>query len=295
VLVTDADAFAAEDLVLCAGTLMTTPFTARLAPARDAGFRGVSLQPMDAMTFLGNGRSPEDLIALVADHGLAVAEFDAITTWDDDHDPPAAWGPDGLAMKAGTAENLVPLAAAVGARSISIVEYYGVSLGTDRAAGGFARACDLAAEHGLLVTLEFLPWTGVPTLAEAIAVVQAAGRPNGGVLVDSWHLFRSGATLDDLAAVPADRVRYVQIDDAPVIPEADPAAETTHRRLVPGDGNLDLVGFVRTLRAIGYAGPLGVEVYSDDLAALDPAEAARRCGDGTREVLREAGERRPSG
>jgi len=36
-----------------------------------------------------------------------------------------------------------------------------------------------------------------------------------------------------------------------------------------------------------------VEVYSDDLAALDPAEAARRCGDGTRAVLRDASEPRP--
>ena len=279
--------------MLCAGTLMTTPFSERLAPARDAGFLGVSLQPMDAMAFVGDGHSLADLVALVADHGLAVAEFDAITTWDDDHEPPAAWGPDGAAMKAGTAENLVPLAAAVGARSISIVEYYGVDLGTDRAAAGFAHACDVAAEHDLLVTLEFLPWTGVSTLAEAIAVVRAAGRPNGGLLVDSWHLFRSGATLADLAAVPTDLVGYVQIDDAPAIAEADLGEETTHRRLVPGDGGLDLLGFVRTLRAIGYDGPLGVEVYSDDLAALDPAEAARRCGDGTRAVLRDASEPRP--
>ncbi|MFN8024792.1 MAG: sugar phosphate isomerase/epimerase family protein [Acidimicrobiia bacterium] len=282
---TGDDRFGADDLVLCAGTLVTTPFVDRLAPARDAGFRGVSLQPMDVVTFTGDGRSPADLVRLVDDHGLVVAEFDAITTWDDDHEPPAAWGPDAAAMKAGTAENLIPLAAAVGARSVSIVEYYGVALGTDRAAAGFARACDVAADHGLMVTLEFLPWTGVPTLADAIAIVRAAGRPNGGILVDSWHLFRSGATLGDLAAVPGDLVGYVQIDDAPATPEADLGEETTHRRLVPGDGDLDLAGFVRTLRAIGYDGPLGVEVYSDDLAAMPAAEAAQRCATGTRRVL----------
>jgi sugar phosphate isomerase/epimerase len=281
--------FAPGDLVLCAGTLMSTPFVERLAPARDAGFRGVSLQPMDVVGFTGDGHSPADLVRLVDDHGLALAEFDAITTWDDEHDPPAEWGPAGAAMKAGTAENLVPLAAAVGARSISIVEYYGVDLGRDRAAAAFARTCDLAAEHGLLVTLEFLPWTGVPTLGAAIDIVQSAGRSNGAVLVDSWHLFRSGATLADLAEVPAELVGYVQIDDAPARAEADMAEETTHRRLVPGDGELDLVGFVRTLGELGYPGPIGVEVYSDALAALPPADAARRCAQGTRRVLDAAG------
>lgn len=282
---TGEDRFAPGDLVLCAGTLMSTPFVDRLAPARDAGFRGVSVQPMDVAGFMGAGRSPGDLVRLVEDHGLALAEFDAVTTWDDAHDPPAEWGPEGAAMKAGTADNLVPLAAAVGARSISIVEYYGVDLGLDRAAAGFARACDLAAEHGLRVTLEFLPWTGVATLGAAIEIVRAADRPNGGVLVDSWHLFRSGATLADLAAVPGDLVGYVQIDDAPAAAEADMMDETTHRRLVPGDGELDLVGFVRTLGAIGYAGPIGVEVYSDELAAQPPATAAQRCAVGTRRIL----------
>lgn len=282
---TSDDRFGPDDLVLCAGTLMTTPFVDRLAPARDAGFRGVSLQPMDVVAFTGDGRSPAELRQFVEDHGLALAEFDAITTWDGDHEPPAAWGPDGAAMKAGTAENLVPLAAAVGARSVSIVEYYGVSLALDRAAAGFAHACDVAADHGLLVTLEFLPWTGVPTLADALAVVREAGRANGALLVDSWHLFRSGATLADLAALPADLVGYVQIDDAPATPEADLGEETTHRRLVPGDGDLDLVGFVRTLRELGYTGPLGVEVYSDALAALPAAEVAQRCATGTRRVV----------
>jgi sugar phosphate isomerase/epimerase len=286
---TPDDRFARGDLVLCAGTLMSTPFVERLAPARDSGFRGVSMQPMDVAAFMVDGHSPADLVRVLDDHGLALAEFDAITTWDDDHDPPEAWGPEGAAMKAGTPENLVPLAAAVGARSISIVEYYGIDLGVDRAAAAFARTCDLAAEHGLLVTLEFLPWTGVRTLATAVDIVRAAGRRNGGVLVDSWHLFRSGATLADLAGMPGELLGYVQIDDAPAVGEPDMMDETIHRRLVPGDGELDLVGFVRTLGALGYSGPIGVEVYSDDLAAQPPADAARRCGEGTRRVLEAAG------
>jgi sugar phosphate isomerase/epimerase len=77
----------------------------------------------------------------------------------------------------------------------------------------------------------------------------------------------------------------VQIDDAPAAPEADLEEETMHRRLVPGEGELDLVGFVRTLRSIGSPAPIGVEVFSDALAALPVDEVARRTAEGTRAVL----------
>jgi sugar phosphate isomerase/epimerase len=277
-----------DDLVLCAATVWTTPFLERLAPARDHGYRGVSVMPFELAPLFADGMTPEEIATRIADHGLAVAEVDGVTTWFDGHAPPAEWGSAGEAMRGNTAEALAPLAAQLGARSLSVFEYYGVDVDTDRAAEGFAHACDVGAEHGLLMTLEFLPWAGVPTLGAALDIVRTAGRPNGRVLVDSWHFFRSGATLDELAAAPGELIGYVQIDDAPATPDGDMQDETMHRRLVPGDGALDLVGFVRTLRAIGCDSPLGVEVYSDALAPLGADEIARRCADGTRAVLERA-------
>ena len=61
--------------------------------------------------------------------------------------------------------------------------------------------------------------------------------------------------------------------------------ETLHRRLLPGDGDIDLVGIFRRLRDGGCKAPFGVEIFSDELAALPFAEAARRAGDATRRVL----------
>ena len=64
----------------------------------------------------------------------------------------------------------------------------------------------MAAGHGLTAVLEFMPWTAVRDLQAAREIVEAAGRPNGGILVDALHLDRSGSTLDQVAALPAARV-----------------------------------------------------------------------------------------
>jgi sugar phosphate isomerase/epimerase len=278
-----------DDVILCAGTVMSTPFLDRLGPARAAGYAGVSMQPGDYHLLRAEGVTDDDIRAQVADHGLAISEFDAVTTWFAGQEPPASWDPVLAGMlRANTAEAVCPLAASVGARSVTVVEYYGVDVDADTAAAGFARVCDIAADHGLLAHIEFLPWAGVPNLHAAWEIVRRADRPNGGLLVDSWHLFRSGSTLEQLAAIPGEEVLYVQIDDAPAQPEPDLSEETQHRRLPPGEGSFDLIGFVRTLDQIGSTAPIGVEVFSDELAGLPVDQVVRRCADATRTVLRAA-------
>jgi sugar phosphate isomerase/epimerase len=158
----------------------------------------------------------------------------------------------------------------------------------DEAAESFAHACDLAAEHGVLVHLEFLPWAGIPDLITGYEIVRRAGCGNGGLLIDSWHFFRSGSTFEELRKVPGHRVLGIQLDDAPAKPEADLAEETQHRRQLPGQGSFDLVGLVRCLDEIGSRSPLGVEVLSDDNEGEPIADLALSTADATRAVLADA-------
>jgi len=277
----------AHDLVLCAATVPGVSILDRVALARDHGYRGVSTSGYDLATAGAAGLSPADLAARIADEGLAISEFDAVTVWLDFHETESgASNP----LRGHTAEKVCPMAGAVGARTVTLVEFLtNEVVDVDRAAEGFAHVCDVAAEHDLQVALEFGPWGGVPTFARALEVVRATDRPNASLLVDSWHFFRSGGTLAELAATPKELIGDVQIDDAPRHAEADLWEETTHRRLVPGEGDFDLVGFVHTLTDVGYDGPLGVEVLSDDLSQLPPDEIVRRCADGARAVLERVG------
>ncbi|HUA94111.1 MAG TPA: TIM barrel protein, partial [Acidimicrobiales bacterium] len=137
-------------------------------------------------------------------------------------------------------------------------------------------------------------WSRLADLATALQVVTLADRPNGGLNVDMWHCARTGTTVDDLLRVPGDRVLAVQVDDGPERAEDNLIEATLHDRLLPGDGDFDLIGYLGALRTIGARAPIGIEVFSDDLHASGPAEAARRAAEATRALLAEVDARATS-
>jgi sugar phosphate isomerase/epimerase len=275
------------DLVLCSGTIgRRTPFRDRLAAASAAGYSAVSLWGRDYQAARDEGLGDADLVALFDDHGLAVAELDPAWWWTPGADtfslPPELDPID--VFRFGESE-LFGIAETLGARSVNAAEVLGGAWDIDDAAAGFAGLCDRAAERGLLVHLEWLAWSRIPDLATALAVVTLADRPNGGLNVDMWHCARTGTTADDLLGVPGERVLAVQVDDGPATAEDNLIEATLHDRLLPGDGDFDLVGYLGALRTIGACAPIGVEVFSDELHAAGPAEAARRAAEATRSVL----------
>jgi len=115
-------------------------------------------------------------------------------------------------------------------------------------------------------------------------LVRAADRPNGGLVFDSWHFFRGEPQFDVLETIPGDRIFQIQLDDAPAKPEGPLRQETQHR-LLPGDGELDLVTAIRTLHRIGALHWVGPEVISPQLAALPVLDAATLALDRTRASL----------
>ena len=270
-----------DDLVLCSAMLLGRTLSEKIEAARSAGFRGISLFADDVEQARGEGIDDAGLRARLADAGLAVAEIDPLGCWLPSH-------PEGSGMFRHTEADLCRLAEATGARSLNVVEVTGAQTPVDEAAEAFAGVCDRARERGLLVGLEFMPFGGIPSLKLAAEIVRSAGRPNGGLMLDTWHLTRSGGTLEELCALPGDAVLGVQISDAPLRPEGALIEETMNARRFPGDGDVDLVGFVRALDAIGSRAPLGIEVLSEEARRLAPEGTARRAADGLRAVLAQA-------
>ena len=148
----------------------------------------------------------------------------------------------------------------------------------------FGRLCDRAADFGAQVHLEFMPFTVVRNLRTAWDLVRAADRPNGGLVFDTWHFFRGEPQFDVLAGIPGDRVFCVQLDDAPAVPHGS-LREETSRRLLPGDGALDLPAAIRALHRIGALRWVGPEVISPELAAMPVADAAALAMNRTRAVV----------
>lgn len=159
-----------------------------------------------------------------------------------------------------------------------------------RLTGSFARFCDMAATRGLTADLEFMPWTGVPDLAAASRIVETAACENGGVLVDALHYDRSATTLDEIAALPPNRVNYVQLCDGAIPYDASDEGLiriARGERLFPGEGGIDLTGLVLS---IPDGVTISVEVPHRRLAErIDALGRATMAHAATMAILRAAG------
>ena len=280
-----------EDLVLCSGTLARqTGFRQRLKAASDAGFAAISLWGRDYRRARADGHSDADIGAMLADHGLVVGEIDPAWWWT----PGAAEvaidpSVDPFDVFAHGESELLSLAETVGARSLNAVDVLGGSWTTEQGAEAFARLCDRANEQGLVVHLEWLAWSKVADVGRAAEIVELADRSNGGLNVDVWHCARTGTTPEQLRLLPGRRVTAIQMSDGPAAAEPDLLHATLHDRLLPGHGELPLGGYLGALKEAGVRAPVGVEVFSDVLHGLEPAQAARLAFDATTAVLGEVG------
>jgi sugar phosphate isomerase/epimerase len=263
-----------DDLIMSPGTLGSPEPEVVGEACRAAGIAAVSIWG----TYL-EGSTPDAVGRRFRDAGVPVFTVEAAFSW---------WkGPEGAAAAAQEADTMIGLAVATGAEGVFAVSMEADPMDLGQAIDGLGNLCDRAAQHGLWVAVEFLPWTNIPDLAAARDLVVATGRPNLGYIVDAWHFTRSGSLLADVGAI-AGNVRMFQICDTLPVAEADTFEETMHRRLLPGTGNADLVGLVRALDTGGARGPVAIEVFSDEVAALGPVEATIRTAAAARAVLAEA-------
>ncbi len=255
---------------------------ARVATAAAAGFAGIGLTLEDYLACRERGLSLTTLRHILTDAGLVVAELEFLTNW---------WRDDAPGQQARRMEEQLDEAADLfRARHLNVGSIAGPGTLPARAvvAEQFGALCDRAAQHGLLVALEFLPWSDIPDAKTAGDIVHQAGRANGGILIDSWHYFRGAADPAQVRALPADRFVAIQFDDADAARVGGWLEDTTLRRRLPGEGAFDLIGFVRLLDAIGVQAPISVEIISTEHQARPLGEAAQRAYDTTQAILTQA-------
>jgi sugar phosphate isomerase/epimerase len=263
---------------LWAGTVgFTSPLAERFAAAAATGCRQVTLSPPDVLRAAKDGTTAAEIGRQARDLGLDLV-IDPVMNWYPDREP----SPSRFAGV--STDDALRMCEALGVTSLSAIATASSDLPVPELAGSFARLCDRAAGFGAQVHLEFIPFTIVRTLRIAWDLVRAADRPNGGLVFDTWHFFRGEPRFDVLETIPGDRIFQIQLDDARAEPTGTLREETQHR-LLPGDGELDLVTAIRTLHRIGALRWVGPEVISPQLAALPVLDAATLALDRTRAFL----------
>lgn len=160
-----------------------------------------------------------------------------------------------------------------------------------RACDHFGRFCDIAAEFDICAGIEFTRLAGPDTLAGASEIVTGANRANGGIALDTLHLFRSGATLDDVAGLNPKFIKSVQISDGPLQLRngTDYFNEAVFEREIPGKGEFPLRNLVKLLPP-GIVVDVEVPLRSYLNRGVSALERARLAVDGARSVLRAAAE-----
>lgn len=267
-----------ERLLWC-GTVRAHGYADRLAAAAACAYDAVSIAPTDVRDARASGLTDADLLALQEVHGVTVPHLDPFTRWVPDWRPrPTGWaGDEGMTDFLGVdGDEFFAIAEALRCTSMSAIAVFGQGANThDDLVAGFARCCDRAAELGMRVDLEPIPFWGVPTLAVAWDIVSAAGRENSGVMLDTWHFFRGDPDLDLLARIPGERITGVQVADAgPISPGRLPIEDCLEHRVTPGEGTLDNVTLLSLLHRTGGLSRVGPEVFSTGYDTTDATAAA---------------------
>jgi 4-hydroxyphenylpyruvate dioxygenase len=139
-----------------------------------------------------------------------------------------------------------------------------------------------AADRGLRIAYEALAWgRHVDDYEHAWRLVAAADHPALGLALDSFHILSRGFDPGGIAAIPGDRIFFVQLADAPQL-VMDVLHWSRHYRCFPGQGALDLPAFVGHVLEAGYDGPLSLEVFND---VFRQADADRMAMDAMRSLL----------
>jgi 4-hydroxyphenylpyruvate dioxygenase len=139
---------------------------------------------------------------------------------------------------------------------------------------------------GETVGANHLFWFIVQEVGGPRLAVQQVGAPNLGLVVDAFHIFVSGRDASDLDGIPMDAIYLVQLSDLDYTLEPDELIETArHHRLLPGRGHFPIRSILKRFEQGGYAGPIGLEVFNDDLKAGDPMVTAADAMAALRETL----------
>lgn len=141
----------------------------------------------------------------------------------------------------------------------------------------FADLCDLAAQYGLTVELEYVPIAGVRTLSGAVDVLRKVNRPNAGLMIDIHHFHRAQDNPAELAKLPKEWFRFAHLCDAPAeIPteQTEMARILREARSYVGEGGIDIAPILNAMPVVPYS----IELPNlERVAESGYPEHARRC------------------
>ena len=225
------------------------PIADRIEAIAATGWSGLGLAHDDLAAARASLGFPA-LRSLIDDAGLRYVEVELLTDWWDESLAPR-WQPQ--------FDLLLEAAEALGARFIKVGTTIGHPLADlDFLVKPLRRLTAEAAQRGTRIALEPMPFSMVGSVPAAADLMRRVDVPGCGLVVDYWHVFRAGTTLDELSArLGADQIFGVELNDAAADIQGTLFEDTRDNRRLCGQGDQDVTGFIRALKSLGFQRPLG--------------------------------------
>ena len=249
-------------------------FRDRVEAISRIGFNGMGIWHADLYKTLET-RSLAEMRQILDDNGIEHVELEFLFDW----------FLDGEKKKQSDLEKarLLDAAEALHARHLKVGDFFNTPTTVEKCAESFAALCRDAANAGIDVVFELMPFAMIDNLEDSLTMLEMADTPNGGLMIDTWHMVKMGVSNETLAQVPGKHVLGVELNDGWLqTPHGmDMNTETTQHRQFCGEGEFDMDGLLAAIRSIGYDGPYGVEVISKANRSLPLDVVAQKAWDTT--------------
>jgi 2-keto-myo-inositol isomerase len=231
-----------------------------VAAAAKAGFQAIEPWITELDAYTTKGGTLKDLGKRIADAGLTVEDAIAFNSWLDDDDTRRAASMEKLKVD-------MDKVAQIGGTRIATPPGGGGGAGNrapvslDNAAKYYRAALELGEQTGVQPLLEL--WGTHPVLgplSHGIYVAVAAGRADASMLLDVFHLYKSGTPFASLKQINGASLHVLHVNDYPQA--VDPSTLNDASRIYPGAGVAPYRQILRDLRDNGFRGFLSLELFN---------------------------------
>jgi sugar phosphate isomerase/epimerase len=241
-------------------TTMNAPLEADLKAYARGGWTQVELWLTKVEDYLRD-HATADLKALLAEHGLTAA---------------AAAGQGGLLLSRGAERGVhwdlfrsrLALLQELEVPVLVVAVDFNRTLTEDDyplAVASLAEAGELAGKHGVRLALEFQKGAAFcASLDTTLALIAQCRSPHVGVCLDLFHYYTGPSKFEDFAYLNRENLAWVQVCDLGGTPR-ELAGDAD--RIFPGEGDFQIEPILDHLGAIGYDGPVSLEVLNPSLWA----------------------------
>jgi 2-keto-myo-inositol isomerase len=231
---------------------------AEITAASKAGFHAVEPWLQEIDKYVSGGGTLKDLSKRIADAGLTVENAIAFTSVLDDDDTRRAASMEALKVN-------MDKVAQIGGKRIAVPpgNNRAASVTLDNAARYYREALEMGEKMGVQPLLEL--WGTHPLLgplSHGIYVTVAAGRVDASLLLDVFHLYKSGTPFASLKQINGAALHVMHLNDYPQA--ADSSTLNDSNRIYPGDGVAPFRQMLRDMRDNGFRGYLSLELFNKE-------------------------------